>query len=489
MKLTELIAGDFFLPPEWNREFNHIVTDSRDVQKGDLFIARRGLHAHGDEYIKAAVDNGAVAVLAEGDMGFRCESSPHFPMVPVFFAPEVGSHLQQWLYRRYDPSAMQLIAVTGTNGKSSVTQYIAQLAELCGVPCGVLGTLGNGRWGNLQPTRNTTADLAVILRQLEQLQQQGVNLVALEVSSHGLQQERVAGLSFAASVLTNITQDHLDYHGSMEHYIAAKRRLFTDYAATHALINTDGEYGRLLAAEKNLPAPALTYGHDTDAQIRYQLLALDMQGMHAELTTPWGVAQLILPLIGEFNLANVCAAITVLTWQGLDFNNLCATASRLQAVDGRMELYVKDNAPLVVVDFAHTPDALRNVLEALRPWQRPLTTVFGCGGERDRSKRPLMAAVVKELSQQVWLTDDNPRAEDPQQIFNDALAGVSGINSEHDRRQAIVTALAATTADGIVLIAGKGHENYQEIAGVKHPYRDADVLLAQGYQRAGAQHA
>lgn len=489
MKLTELIAGDFFLPPEWNREFNHIVTDSRDVQKGDVFIARRGLSVHGDEYIQAAIANGAVAVLAEGDMGFRCESSPHFPMVPVFLAPEVGSHLQQWLYRRYDPSAMQLIAVTGTNGKSSVTQYIAQLAELCGVPCGVLGTLGNGRWGDLQPTRNTTADLAVILRQLEQLQQQGVNLVALEVSSHGLQQERVAGLSFAVSVLTNITQDHLDYHGSMEQYVAAKRRLFTDYDAANALINTEGEYGRLLAAGKNLRAPVTTYGHDTDAQIRYQLLALDMQGMHAELTTPWGIAQLVLPLIGEFNLANVCAAITVLSWQGQDFNALCAAASHLQAVAGRMELYVKDNAPLAVVDFAHTPDALRNVLEALRAWQRPLTTVFGCGGERDRSKRPLMAAVVKELSQQVWLTDDNPRHENPQQIFNDVLAGVAGINTEHDRRQAIVKALAATTADGIVLIAGKGHEDYQDIAGVKHPYRDADVLLQQGYRRAGVQHA
>ncbi len=488
MKLTELIAGDFFLPPEWNREFRHMVTDSRDVQIGDLFIARQGLSGHGEAHIQTAVQQGAVAVIAEGPTAFRCEPSPHFPMVPVFFAPEVATQRAQWLHRRYRTETMALIGVTGTNGKSSVTQYIAQLAELCAIPCGVLGTLGNGRWGQLQPTRNTTPDLSVILRELESMQQQGVNLAALEVSSHGLVQQRVAGLSFSTAVLTNLTQDHLDYHGSMEEYYAAKRLLFTRHAPGTALINTDDEYGRCLAADADVRARVITYGRNPGADVRYQLLALDVHGMHAELHTPWGNAQLVLPLIGEFNLANVCAAIAVLTLQGLEFSDLCQAAAHLQPVAGRMELYVKDDAPLAVVDFAHTPDALRNVLQALQPWHRPLTTVFGCGGDRDRSKRPLMCAAAAELSDQVWLTDDNPRYEDPQQIFADALSGGEDIHTEHDRSVAIRTALQATPADGIVLIAGKGHEDYQDIMGVKHPYRDAAVLEQLGYRRAGGVH-
>ena len=488
MKLTALVAGDFFLPPEWDREFNHIVTDSRDVQQGDLFIARRGLSGHGEQHIQAAVAQGAVAVFAEAHGSFRCESSPFYPMVPVFSVPQISVQLHSWLYRRYNPSVLSLIAVTGTNGKSSVTQYVAQLAEHCGIPCGILGTLGNGRWGALQPTRNTTPDLSVILRELEHLQQQQVNLAALEVSSHGLTQQRVSGLNFVVAVLTNLTQDHLDYHGSMENYYAAKRLLFTQHNPQIALINIDDEYGRRLAADPEVRAHVMTYGREAGADIRYQLLALDVNGMHAEIHSPWGSAQLILPLIGEFNLANACAAIAVLASQGMNFSELCHAAGKLQAVAGRMELYVKENAPLAVVDFAHTPDALRNVLQTLRPWQRPLTTVFGCGGERDRTKRPLMCAVAAELSDQVWLTDDNPRSENPEQIFRDALADRDDIHTEHERSAAITAALATTAADGIVLIAGKGHEDYQEIMGVKHPYRDAGVLEQSGYRKLGGSH-
>jgi len=483
MNLTQLIAGDFFLPPEWDREFNHLVVDSRDIRPGNVFIARQGHVAHGEQHIKDAVERGAVAVLAEGEQGFRCEWNEAGDSVPVFIQPEVAEKTAQWLHRRYPTQTMQLIAVTGTNGKSSVTQYIAQLAKNCGKECGVLGTLGNGRWPELKPTRNTTPDLSVILQNLSALQNENVTLAALEVSSHGLSQKRVAGLPFDVAVLTNITQDHLDYHGTMDAYYEAKRLLFTDYAPAHAIINIDDEYGRRLAADAEIQSDVITFGHSEEADIHYRVTATTEQGMEAAVVTPWGRAEFSLPLIGEFNLANTVAAIAALAVRGFDFNGLIKAASLLRPVAGRMELYIQQQKPLVVVDFAHTPDALKNVLQALKPWNREITCVFGCGGDRDRSKRPLMAKVATEYADVVWLSDDNPRTESPQQIFTDALADVdtAKINQQHNRRMAIRDAVSSTDINGIVLIAGKGHENYQDINGVKYPYSDADVLAELGY--------
>jgi len=488
MKLSQMVMPELFIPPEWDREFAQIAVDSRDVQPGDVFIARRGLKSHGEEHIAAAIEQGAVAVLAEGELGFRCEQSPHFPAVPVFFSSDIAACLTVWLHRRYASVAdMKLVAVTGTNGKSSVTQYMAQLAGFCAVPCGVLGTLGNGVWPDLQTSRNTTADLSVILRNLQSMQERGVNTAALEVSSHGLTQQRVAGLNFCVAVLTNLTQDHLDYHGSMADYFAAKRQLFVGHDIQAALINIDDDYGRRLAADTAINTDVMTYGASEQASVRYSAVKMQARGMQAWLDTPWGSGLLVLPLIGEFNLANATAAIAALALQGFDFVQLLQAAQKLEPVAGRMELYVKDNAPLAVVDFAHTPDALLNVLQALKPWNKKITAVFGCGGDRDRSKRPLMAQVAAAHADIVWLTDDNPRSEDPQQIFADALntENTSDFYCEHDRSRAIAQALDMTAADGIVVIAGKGHENYQEVQGVKLPYSDAAVLSQLGYRKAG----
>lgn len=487
MKLSALVQNLFFLPPEWDRDFQQLASDSRDIQAGDVFLALPGLHGHGEEFINKAIEQGAVAVLAAGESAFRCVFTDAGQSVPIFYAPEIASAWRELLLRRY-PVDMTLYAVTGTNGKSSVSQYIAQLYELCGTPCGVLGTLGNGRVHALKPTRNTTPDFTVLVRELNYLHEQGVNFAALEVSSHGLQQGRVTGLNFKAGVFTNLSQDHLDYHHNMADYFAAKRRLFTEFDLPLAVINIDDEYGQALAQDPQIRAQKITYGAHIDAQVRFQLLALDTRGMHAELRTPWGVGQLTLPLIGEFNLANACAAIAVLAAQGLDFSLLCEQARKLKPVAGRMELYVKDQAPMAVVDFAHTPAALSNVLGALKPWQRHLTTVFGCGGDRDRSKRPLMLEAVLALSDSLIVTDDNPRTENPEQIFADIMQNHLGIACEHNRRQAITLAIKQTPAEGIVLIAGKGHEDYQDIQGVKHPYSDAQVLAELGYQPLGVSH-
>lgn len=488
MKLSQLIQQDFFFPPEWDREFNHLATDSRDIKKGDVFVAVQGSHVHGETYIAKAIEQGAVAVLAQGEQNFRAQTSSFFPAVPVFYIPQVETHLHLWLHRRYSIKNMQLTAVTGTNGKSSVSQYIAQLLTAMQHPCALLGTLGNGLWPELKETRNTTADLNVILRELSELAERQVHYGALEVSSHGLAQQRVVGLHFKVAVFTNLTQDHLDYHGTMANYFANKRQLFTSYQPEISLINIDDDYGQKLIQDPQVSGQKISYGAHADAQVRYQLLALDANGMHAELHTPWGVGQLVLPLIGEFNLANACAAIAALAAQGLDFTVLCEKARHLVPVAGRMELYIKPGAPMAVVDFAHTPAALINVLNALKPWQRQLTTVFGCGGDRDRTKRPLMLNAVLELSDHCILTDDNPRHENPAQIFADVLAGKTDVICEHDRTLAITQAIRNSPSSGIVLIAGKGHEGYQDIQGVKHPYSDAQVLFNLGYQRLGGSH-
>mgnify|MGYP001367918569 CR=1 FL=1 len=486
MALSRIVGQDLFVPPEWDRICRHLVLDSRDVNAGDLFVARAGSQARGQDYIAAALAAGAVAVLEEGEFGFRCEVGG----VPVFSVPDLSARLSGWLLRRYATALeLPLLAVTGTNGKSSTVQYVAQLLSVLGKGCGVIGTTGNGVWPRLEPTRNTTPDLATTLRMLETMQEQGAMLAAMEVSSHGLDQGRVAGLSFAVAAITNITQDHLDYHGTMEAYEAAKWRLFSDYPLGQAILNIDDPRIAAMLAAVGTSVPGLTLSCHQAADIMIREPSFSSGCMAARLLTPWGEAVVTVPLIGGFNLVNAVMAIAMLAAAGLDFDALVAAAATLRPVDGRMELYVRDGSPSVVVDFAHTPDALTTVMDALRPWNRPVTLVFGCGGERDRGKRPLMTLAAL-AADQVWLTDDNPRREDPDQIWADALAvdGSERVQREHDRRLAIRSALVATAADGLLVIAGKGHENYQEIAGVRHPYRDADVLQELGYQRAGGGH-
>lgn len=485
MKISQLVASDVYMPPEWDREFNEIRCDSRLVTRGDLFIALAGVHEHGKAYIDHAIEQGAVAVIVAGELFFESKESAFFPRVPVFYWPELQPCFATWLARRYPLTEMSLIGVTGTNGKSSVTQYIAQLATRVQQQCALFGTLGNGIWPELEQSVNTTTELSLVRQKLQHYLDAGVNLAALEVSSHGLMQGRVAGFDFAVTIMTNLSQDHLDYHGNMESYYGAKKQLFSEHVSHTQLVNIDDEYGQRLVAE-GIFSRLLTYGAHSEASIRYQLLAFDGQSLHAEVTSPWGSAVLVLPLMGEFNVANAVAAIAALASLGFDFATLCAQASTLCPVAGRMELYQKADSPLVVIDFAHTPAALTNVLQAIKPWQRSITTVFGCGGDRDRQKRPLMRAAAEAYSDRVWLTDDNVRFEDPAQIFADALAGAEQtIECQHDRRLAIAEAIAATPANGIVVIAGKGHETYQDIAGVKHPYSDQESIAALGYQAVG----
>lgn len=472
--------------------FRHLVTDSRDVRSGDAFLALPGSSADGRQFIPKAITQGATVILEP------CGSAviEQLEGCVRIGLPNLLEQLPEMLHWRYDQARqVRLLAVTGTNGKSSVTQYIAQLASAQGLSCGVIGTTGNGVWPNLQPTRNTTPGLDVMLRILDGWARSGVDLAAVEVSSHGLEQGRVQGLAFAAAALTNLTQDHLDYHGDMESYYQAKRLLFTDYGIQTAFINADDAYGQRLLFE--LPAsvkPVVFNETGTGGDLASECwswsnVAFGLHGIEARLSYPGESQTIHLPLIGGFNIANAVLAIAMLSTLPLNTRELLSAARHLTPVAGRMELLTCPDKPAVVLDFAHTPDALENVLAALEQWQLPVSLVFGCGGDRDRSKRPLMMQVALASAHRVWLTDDNPRYEDPDQIWADALAvdGTEAVICQHDRALAIQQAITQTPLDGLVVVAGKGHETVQEIQGQHIPFSDFQVLAELGYRRMGEQ--
>ena len=482
------------LPKELDTlEIGHVVTDSRDVSSGDVFVALAGSETDGQQFIPMAVSAGASAIFQIAEVAsITTVDGCWYVKIPC-----LPQHLLSLLQYRYpDASNLSLLGVTGTNGKSSITQYVAQLATALGYPCGVVGTVGNGIWPNLVPTRNTTPGLAVMYRVLDEFAREGARFAAVEVSSHGLDQGRVNGLRVSSAALTNLTQDHLDYHGDMESYYQAKRRLFTDFGISNALINTGSEYGQRLLVELDSSIRVISVDSvgaqlnpdiDTGSSVRWSLLDFSDQGMQVHLSTPWGDEEFQLPLIGDFNLANTAQAIAMLACEGLNFGQLVEAASTLRPVAGRMELFSRKDSPGVVLDFAHTPDALDNVLRSLSLWNKPIFVVFGCGGDRDREKRPLMTAAALRYGATVILTDDNPRFEDPDQIWADALQieGAERVKCEHDRRLAIEGAITQAPSEGLVLIAGKGHEDYQDIQGRKRPFSDLAVLENLGYQRVG----
>ncbi|MDF1763117.1 MAG: UDP-N-acetylmuramoyl-L-alanyl-D-glutamate--2,6-diaminopimelate ligase [Oleibacter sp.] len=510
MKLSQIAQDSLMIPPEWDRDIQHIRCDSRDIQVGDLFIARSGSEHNSNVFIKSAIAAGAVAVFlektSEDTPYFRCDDG----QVPVFSTAKLRSLLPLWLANRYlAAKQIPLIGVTGTNGKSSVTQYIAQLLKCLNSSCGVLGTLGNGVWPTLEATRNTTPDISIIYQNIEQIKSAGASHVAMEVSSHGLDQKRVEGLVFDVSILTNISQDHLDYHGTMENYFASKASLFTADKTRAAVINIDDVYGRRLLEtlkstdDKQISTISVSYigafDDDYDAQkaleynvadVCYYNIERTQSGQVAQLKTPWGNAEMTLSLLGDFNVANMTAAVSALVLMGYPFDDVINQTKFVQPIAGRMEVYCAKEKPLAVIDFAHTPDAISNVLNSLMSDDSELSLVFGCGGERDRSKRALMADAAS-IATNVWVTDDNPRRENSDQIFDDIRQSKASRKYQfiHNRTEAINAAIESTSVHGVVVIAGKGHENYQHIGNEKISYSDADVLASLGYQKLGGHRA
>lgn len=451
----------------------HLRIDSRAVQAGDVFVALAGSKTDGRLFITQAFAQGAALVLTD-----RLDASTA-PDSRIVVLPELATLLPELAAAFYGTPQqyLMLVGVTGTNGKSSVTSFIAQLAEQLGVKSAVIGTLGYGAWQQLTPLKNTTPHFIDLQRIFAELVANGVRLVAMEVSSHALVQHRVAGLHFAAAVFTNLSRDHLDYHGSMQAYADAKGLLFTPEQSTVAVLNVSDTVGQEYAQKSQIPVYA--YGEvnactQYDNALSYQDVQPTPYGTLCRINGQRQSSVLQLPLLGEFNVQNVLAAIGCLQALGQSLPALLAAAAALQPVAGRMEQYHLTNGATVVVDYAHTPDALKQTLQALRAHtERELWCVFGCGGDRDKGKRPLMGQLAEQLADNVILTSDNPRSEDPMQILQDIAAGMqAGVQHhiESDRRQAIKLALRLAQAGDMILIAGKGHETEQIIGTTAHHY-------------------
>ena len=465
------------------KDCKDLQLDSRLVQPGDCFIAVPGQSTDGRQYIAQALKNQAHYVLYDSD---HYQLPSELISETVIAVPNLTHQLGDLAsaFYQHPSKQMKVIGVTGTNGKTSVTHYLAQAFGLLKISCGVIGTLGfglvNGEW---QKGTHTTPNVIDLHKQLAALRKLGAEYAAIEVSSHALDQNRVAGVHFYTVVFTNLSRDHLDYHGTMENYAAAKRQLFAVPGIQYAVINSDEVLGRTLMADfshqydicsfslqKRLMPNAITCSAITPVK----------QGFEVVVQTPRGEANFHTDLMGEFNIANLLVVLAVLLNENYSLLNIVKVLSNITAVPGRMRCLSAEQKASVVIDFAHTPDALEKVLLALRNQCRgQLFCVFGCGGDRDRGKRPLMAGAASAYADQIIITSDNPRTEKPEQIINDIVQGLS--KSAHyyielDRERAIAYAMAQATVDDLILVAGKGHETEQIIGTERLAFSDEAIV-------------
>ncbi|MDA8415862.1 MAG: UDP-N-acetylmuramoyl-L-alanyl-D-glutamate--2,6-diaminopimelate ligase [Betaproteobacteria bacterium] len=467
----------------------NLCADSRQICPGDTFLAFPGVQGDGRHFIPQAIQGGAAHVLWESQ-GFNWDAEWRVPQRAVMGLRDKVSSLAGTLYG-HPSHHLRVLGVTGTNGKTTCSHWLAQILNQTGARAGVLGTLGAGVPGRLQDTGHTTPDPIQVQRLLAEQYAGGTTHCVMEVSSHALDQGRVNGVSFRGALFTNLTRDHLDYHGSLVSYREAKARLFRNYSLDYALLNGDDEFGRELLTElSHRSVRVLGYSLqnrivDAPEGLWVKRHALTQRGQSLELESPWGDLQLDLPVMGEFNVANLLAVVGAALLEGVSPSQLFDAVASLDAPPGRMEQYGGGKDPRVVVDFAHTPDALAQVLRALRPWVEPnrqLWVVFGCGGQRDGGKRPLMGRMAETWADRVVLTSDNPRDEDPQKILAQISAGMlkPPFAVEVDRGRAITQVLEQAQEGDVVLIAGKGHETTQTLAGgVKYPWSDR-VAVCQG---------
>jgi len=463
--------------------------DSRAVLAGDVFVALAGASGHGLSFLAQAIDNGAVAVLLDADDHFARTQLDIEPVeIPAFYVQDLRTKLgviARAVYGSVDEE-LALVGVTGTDGKTSITHFVAQLMGLSSSECAVLGTVGNGFLDKLQSATHTTGDVFQVYKQLAALRFEGAEAVAMEVSSHALHQERVSGLSFKVSVLSNLGRDHLDYHGTVERYADAKLQLF-DQRSDACVINADDTFGQRVIAQR---PDAITYSASDRGEARWKASDCEYSadGISCQINTPSFNAEVLLPILGAFNVSNILAACAVAECLGVKPADIVSHLPKLKPVTGRAELLRSSKGSRVVIDYAHTAQALAAILATLRDhFTARIWCVFGCGGDRDRSKRPEMAKAAMLGADCLVVTSDNPRSEDPQFIINDVVAGFSaGVDAhvEPDRAAAIAYALEHASADDCVLIAGKGHEDYQVLAGRTIDFSDRAEVL--GWQAGAA---
>ena len=469
-----------------------LVLDSRHVRPGDAFVAIAGFGAHGLGFVEQAKAAGAGVILFEPSAPVELPAPADAIAVPGLRA-RMGAMADQ--FHGQPSRAMTMVGVTGTNGKTSTVQLLAQAWQLLGTRSGSIGTLGVGLYGDVVPTGFTTPLVLQMHEMLAQLRDAGAQAVAMEVSSHALDQGRVDAVHFDVAVFTNLTRDHLDYHGDMASYGAAKARLFHRDGLKAAVINLDDAFGRELIATlaPGAQAVGLSSAGQADATVRAENLVLDGQGIGFDLCIGDERHPLRSPLLGRFNVDNLLAVAGALHALGQPAATIADVLGRLQPIHGRMNRLGGAGEPTVVIDYAHTPDALEQALRSLRDHlDGRLLCVFGCGGERDIGKRPQMAAIAEKLADVVFVTDDNPRGEDGDVIVAGILAGIrdaSRVTVQRDRAAAIAAAIAQAGPGDIVLVAGKGHEPYQEIAGIKHAFDDTEVAARALKARQGGSDA
>ncbi len=485
MRLADLLLGEGELPSGGDTSIRGLALDSRSIGPGYLFLACNGHDHHGLKHLADARARGAVAVAYDPE-----GAASYIPLpagLPAVAVPELSRKASAIAGRFYgDPSAHQrVVAVTGTNGKTSVSLITAQSLSETGKPCGVLGTVGFGAYGKLETPTHTTPDPVATQAWLARFREQGMGRVSMEASSHALHQGRVDGVHFEVAVFTNLTRDHLDYHGDMQSYGAAKRRLFERPGLKHAVINLDDEFGRGLAA--SLPAGVACIGYTLEGRssprgttLKGSNLSLGSGGLSFDVASEAGGGHVDSRLLARFNAENLLAVLGVLLALGMKFDEALLALDRARTVPGRMECFGGGlKQPLVVVDYAHTPDALEKSLAAARAHCRgKLWCVFGCGGERDRGKRPQMGAIAERLADRIVVTDDNPRGEDGDAIVAEVLAGIhdhSRVTVQRERERAVERAVRGAQPGDVVLVAGKGHETEQVIGTQKLHYSDRET--------------
>jgi UDP-N-acetylmuramoyl-L-alanyl-D-glutamate--2,6-diaminopimelate ligase len=498
MSVRELLQGRGDAGVAGDIVVRGLALDSRQVSAGDAFVALAGARTHGITFAPVASARGAAVILAEKPGAATSASDAptagngDVELAPIIWIEDLRDVLGAIAARFFgEPSrALQVIGVTGTNGKTSTVQLLAQALHHVGRSVATVGTLGAGLYGAIAEGERTTPDAIAVQRLLAQFRDEGASHVAMEVSSHALDQGRVNAVEFDLAVFTNLTRDHLDYHGTMGAYGATKQRLFAWPGLAAAIINVDDAFGRALATTVPSDVALLRYGVDhDDAEVVARDVESGAAGQSFLLVTPWGEGDIATRLLGRFNISNLLAVAACLGQLGVPFASIRLVLATLEPVAGRMNRIGGAGAqPLVVIDYAHTPDALEQALTSLRAHcSGRLFCVFGCGGERDAGKRPQMGAIAETLADRIIVTDDNPRGEDADAIIEQIVAGLVRPELamiERDRAAAIAQAIEWAQPGDVVLIAGKGHEPYQEIAGARQPFDDLVIARHALEQRA-----
>ncbi|WP_166251950.1 UDP-N-acetylmuramoyl-L-alanyl-D-glutamate--2,6-diaminopimelate ligase [Marinobacter salicampi] len=478
--LSTLLQGIASVPSVFDVTIHGLTTDSREVRSGDAFVAISGANTPADHYVEAAIRSGATVILLEADASGECEERLGALVVPVVCLKERLGLIADRFYE-HPSQRLRVLGVTGTNGKTSVSHYVAQLLSDTGYPCGLMGTLGYGMLGRLSPASHTTPDVVSVNRNLAHIHSQGGRTAVMEVSSHALEQGRIDGVRIAGAIFTNLTRDHLDYHGSMEAYGSAKARLFAREELHFAVLNFDDPFGQQLYEQLEGRCDRIRYSlHEAQTELWLTSLEVEVDGFTASLDGLWGKFTVSAPLLGTFNISNLLAATGAVLSLGVPVERVIQATRRLSPPPGRLESYMGSGGVQVVVDYAHTPDALKNALAALRQHVHgSLICVFGCGGDRDSGKRPDMAREAEAAADRIFITDDNPRSERPEAIVSDIIAGFSRperVQVIHDRADAIRTAVSQAEPGDVVLVAGKGHESWQEMSGQRILFSDAEQV-------------